>query len=85
VHGGTRSRGDAVFERLLAWRDDGDGRSTRDELLPLSSVGVRSISLRYTRSDRVDAHGNLLGLSGSARAKSGRVPVIDVWFLMSAR
>jgi len=80
---GVISAADSVFARLVAWLDDGDGQSQGHELVPLADVGVRSISLRATRSGEVDAFGNVLGLLGSASdAQNRRVPVVDVWFSM---
>jgi hypothetical protein len=78
---GVISRADPVFERLVAWRDDGDGRSTAAELLSLTDLGIQSISLSHQRSDEVDAFGNELRLWGAARDRSGKkIPVVDVFF-----
>jgi hypothetical protein len=78
---GVISRADPVFERLIAWRDDGDGRSQQAELLPLTTLGIRSISLRHERSAEVDVFGNELRLRGAALDRSGkRIPVVDVFF-----
>jgi hypothetical protein len=78
---GVISREDPVFERLIAWRDDGDGRSQAAELFPLTALSVRSISLRHERSDKVDSSGNELRLWGTARDQSGRkIPIVDVFF-----
>jgi hypothetical protein len=83
---GMISASDSIFERLKAWRDDGDGRSERGELLPLAELGIRSISLRSTRSEKEDAFGNQLGLFGSASTEGNkRIPLIDVWFRMASR
>lgn len=83
---GVISAADAVFERLVAWRDNGDGRSEPSELHSLASLGIQSIALRFERSDREDRFGNQLGLLGTARDNRGRqVPVVDVWFRMGSR
>jgi len=73
---------DAVFARLRLWRDaDGDGKSTTDELVGLSSVGLRAIRLEA----RLDL--SFSTAAGSATRTliyertdgvTGQVP--DVWF-----
>lgn len=50
---------DAVFGSLRLWRDlDHDGRSRPVELVTLTSVGIRGLSLNYRESRRNDEHGN---------------------------
>jgi hypothetical protein len=82
---GVISKADPIFARLLAWRDDGDGRSTPDELWSLSTLGIDSISLRAQPIDEVDAFGNRLGLRGAAQGTAGSIPVIDVWFRLQSQ
>ncbi len=50
---------DAVFERLMLWRDlNKNGVSESSELANLPSLGVEEVELTYRRSRRVDDHGN---------------------------
>lgn len=50
---------DPVFRRLIVWTDrNHDGRSTPDEIVPLTAAGVESIDLAYRTSGRHDQHGN---------------------------
>jgi hypothetical protein len=56
---GVLSGGDAVFASLRLWQDTNhNGVSEPDELRPLATLRVDSISLDYRESKRVDAHGN---------------------------
>lgn len=50
---------DSVFPLLRLWRDaDHDGVSQPGELHTLAGLGLKSISLDYKESKRVDEHGN---------------------------
>jgi hypothetical protein len=52
---------DAIYSRLLLWRDENrDGISSPWELTPLSWLGIRSLDLDYVRSNRRDRYGNVL-------------------------
>lgn len=44
---GYISREDRDFDRLLLWRDNGDGVSSREELFTLAQMGIERISLQY--------------------------------------
>ena len=58
---------DAAFAKLLLWADDGDRKSTPDELRPLSNL-IDSIPMAHD------------GARGSARLSAGRtVDVIDLY------
>ncbi len=50
---------DAVFSRLVLWRDlNHNGISEPDELQPVSESGLEAISTEYKNSKRVDKNGN---------------------------
>lgn len=60
---GLITEDDAIYQSLRLWRDSNhNGVSEASELVPLSNVGVRSISLHYGPSKKVDDSGNLFGL-----------------------
>ncbi len=73
---------DQTFASLRLWRDaNRDGVSDAGELVPLSAVGVASISLSYVESDRRDPFGNALAQVGSFRRADGtQSTIVDVWF-----
>ena len=78
---GAIDAADPVFERLLAWRDDGDGRCEPSEIVRLDETGVLSIPVVGAPLGVLDASGNELGLQATAAGLGGRsVPVVDVWF-----
>jgi hypothetical protein len=57
---------DSVFSRLRVWFDrNRDGVSQRDELVPLSALGVEYIQLSATALNRFDTNGNLLWFRSS--------------------
>jgi hypothetical protein len=75
---------DPVFDKLLAWVDDGDAESEPWELLSLSALGVRTISLEAQQGAPAHPSGNELGLSSEAVMIDGTTrPVVDVWFTMA--
>lgn len=44
---GYISKEDRDYDRLLLWRDNGDGVSSREELFTLAQMGIERISLQY--------------------------------------
>ncbi|MBW2278704.1 MAG: hypothetical protein JRF63_14530 [Deltaproteobacteria bacterium] len=77
---------DPVFASLLAWVDDGDAVSSAEELRPLATTGITSISLSAVPVGQIDVHGNELGLAAPALHRDGAsTPVIDVWFVFGGR
>lgn len=51
---------DAIFSNLCVWRDyNHDGVSQPDEIMPLGSVGIEGVDLKYRESRYVDQHGNI--------------------------
>ena len=84
-HDGYISADDAVFDSLLLWRDsDHDGVSDPEELFPLATSLVVSISLDYFDSDLQDPHGNqlrYLSYVQLANQPRPRVAAIDVFFV----
>ncbi|HEU4715141.1 MAG TPA: hypothetical protein VFS76_26570 [Pyrinomonadaceae bacterium] len=57
---GTIDTEDAVYARLLLWRDTNhDGKSDTGELRPLAQSGVTALSLDYKQSKQRDEHDNL--------------------------
>lgn len=57
---GTIDTEDAVYARLLLWRDTNhDGKSDTGELRPLAQSGVTALSLDYKQSKQQDEHDNL--------------------------
>lgn len=48
---------DKNFKELVLWRDNGDGISSKDELLALSQLGIERIALNY-KNTNIIADGN---------------------------
>jgi hypothetical protein len=73
---------DAIFARLLLWRDaDHDGVSQPDELVPADGSGLEGIDLAYRPAARQDEHGNQFRYAAATRWQSGAErPAWDVFF-----
>ncbi len=71
---------DAAFSELRVWVDDNsDGKTDAGELKTLKDVGVASLLVDPSKSDRMD-NGNLIGLLASYETTDGRrAELADVW------
>jgi hypothetical protein len=90
AYGGGRADGiidssDAVFHRLMLWRDaNHNGISEAGELQPVAGSALVAISTDYRLSRRTDKHGNEFRMRAKAwwRKPSGRIVdrfLHDVW------
>jgi len=72
---------DAVFSRLLLWRDNNhNGNSEPDELTPLANTGVQWIGTEYSTKKRIDKFGNEFRQKGELAWADGAIePVYDIW------
>jgi hypothetical protein len=79
VQDGTIDRRDAIFDRLLLWRDiNKDGGSTPDELTPVSSSPLRAIYTDYATIARV-RKGNEIRQVSFVKWGNDRRFIVDVW------
>jgi hypothetical protein len=82
---GTIDAADAIFPRLVLWRDlNHNGISEPEELQAAARAGLVAMGTHYKVSRRHDKHGNEYRLRGQSwwRKRSGRVverAVYDVW------
>jgi VCBS repeat-containing protein len=78
---GVVDANDAAFAELRVWQDsDGDGYTSKGELLTLEEAGVKSINLNYTNSSYIDAQGNAHRQVGSYTTTDGQTrTAADVW------
>ena len=72
---------DAVFSRLVLWRDlNHNGISEPDELQPVSDSGLEAIGTEYKNSRRVDKNGNEFRQRSKVRWSDGQYDhIFDVW------
>jgi hypothetical protein len=72
---------DAVFSRLVLWRDrNHNGISEPDELEPVRDAGIVSIGTDYKRARKVDRYGNEFRQRATIRWRDGTDDAIfDVW------
>lgn len=80
-HDGAVDAKDPAFATLLVWRDaDGDKRSSHDEVVPLSSLGVTALSTDFTVELRCDGRGNCERERSRFTTTSGRAgELVDVY------
>lgn len=83
------NQSDAIFGRLLFWRDaNHNGISEADELRPVSDSSLVAIDTKYKESRRVDRHGNEFRQKGKAwwtnpEGRPVAYPIFDVWLQTS--
>jgi len=65
-------RNDLAFADLLLFRDNGNGKTDKGELVSLSSAGIESISLHYLDVNQRATGGNRIAQTASYRTHSGR-------------
>jgi hypothetical protein len=72
---------DAVFSRLVLWRDaNHNGISEPGELEPVASSGLRAIATEYRNSRRVDRYGNEFRQRSRVLWNDGQYDhIFDVW------
>jgi hypothetical protein len=71
---------DAVFSRLLLWRDrNHNGLSEPDELLPVQDSGLVAIGTEYKNRKKVDRHGNEFRQRAKVLWQDGADDIFDVW------
>ena len=74
-------RRDAVFARLLLWRDvNHNGISEPDELQPVTDAGLVAIGTEYKKSRRVDRYGNEFRQRAKILWRDGtQDDIFDIW------
>jgi hypothetical protein len=72
---------DAIFGRLLLWRDrNHNGISEPDELTAVAQAGIEWIGTEYSTKKRTDKFGNEFRQKGQVGWTDGAIePVYDVW------
>ena len=71
---------DALFPRLLLWRDaNHNGISESDELRPLAGAGLVAIDTLYETARRRDRYGNEFRQRAKGTWADGEYFIYDVW------
>lgn len=68
---GVIDKNDADYGHLLLFRDNGNGKTEKGELLGLASAGIESISLGYRNTDQAASGGNRIAQIASFRRSDG--------------
>jgi hypothetical protein len=78
---GLLDANDQAFGELKIWKDaNGDAKTDAGELVSLSDLGIKSLSLNANASTEVN-NGNIIGLMGSYTTTDGKTHTMgDVWF-----
>lgn len=85
-HNGFIDPGDAIYSRLLLWRDrNQDGVSTHDEIRTLQSAGVVAIEVSYRVRALRDENDNWLRFWSAGYLGDRRFEVVDVFFRFEER
>ncbi len=81
-HDGAIDDADSIWSSLLLWTDrNHDGKSSADELKPITTSAVHRIDLRYRWIGRRDQFGNMFRYEADAELDGGaRRPIYDVFF-----
>lgn len=66
-------RNDQAFTDLVLFRDNGNGKTDKGELLSLAAMDIESISLQYLDVNQSAAGGNRIAQTASYRTHSGRM------------
>jgi len=78
---GLLDANDQAFGELKIWKDaNGNGKTDAGELVSLTDLGIKSLSLNANASTDVN-NGNIIGLMGSYTTTDGKTHTMgDVWF-----
>jgi hypothetical protein len=68
---GVINRQDSAFNRLLLFKDNGNGKTEKGELSSLKDAGIDEISLKYANVDQRAAGGNRIAQTASFRRSDG--------------
>lgn len=68
---GVIDKNDDVYDELLLFRDNGNGKTEDGELITLADAGIASINLDYSEVDRRAAGGNRLAQLATFRRTNG--------------
>jgi hypothetical protein len=84
---GKITKADALYARLLVWRDQNhNGLTTPDELRSLADAGIVSIDVTYKVDHRRDQYGNQFFYRGQAAVAHGAAQrVIETYDVLFAR
>jgi len=78
---GVIDASDAVFSRLMLWKDDNcNGIAEQRELYEVERAGVTTIFTRYKNMYQVDMYGNLTLQRSIVRFGNDVRRVFDIWF-----
>lgn len=70
---GVIDRHDKDYDKLLLWRDNGNGISERGELITLGEAGIAAINLNYRNVNQGAAGGNRIAQLATFQWNDGRI------------